>query len=309
LLQKTPVSNYKVAPAHHIQGQDPSPEQAKQCNTESTSFCKICQPVAYVDNLCSSFEWCKAFVLDNKDGCSYLKTGAGNVGPNRGFVTYCHEDCDDEAFTYNFYPNADIRDIGDFKCDDAIPGDPYCRGSGNITDAAAICDASSPCNSFVVTEKTARQPSESFLKSVSGPLATSGHVDVYVKASEDPSDSSGDPEKPGEDHPDDKGPNNVQEGQGSNEAPPSSPVPKKKTISMGVIIGIAVAGAAGLVGLVALLCCCYVKKKRAQKAAQGAKDPRALPAYSVTMDSHLGVQDYQAPDQYGDNFKATARVG
>lgn len=39
------------------------------------------------------------------------------------------------------------------------------------------------------------------------------------------------------------------------------------------------------------------------------QDPRALPAYSVTMDSQLGVQDYQAPDQYGDSFKATARVG
>ena len=86
-----------------------------------------------------------------------------------------------------------------------------------------------------------------------------------------PSDSSEHPEKPGEGHPDDKGPNNVQEGQNSKEAPPSSPIPKKKTISMGVIIGIAVAGAAGLVGLVALLCCCYVKKKRAQKAALGEK--------------------------------------
>jgi hypothetical protein len=46
-----------------------------------------------------------------------------------------------------------------------------------------------------------------------------------------------------------------------------------------------------------LLFCCAVQ------------DPRALPAYSVTMDSQLGVHDYQGPDQYADNVKATARVG
>ena len=82
-----------------------------------------------------------------------------------------------------------------------------------------------------------------------------------------PSDSSEHPEKPGEGHPDDKGPNNVQEGQNSKEAPPSSPIPKKKTISMGVIIGIAVAGAAGLVGWVALVFCCFVNILGAPMAA------------------------------------------
>jgi hypothetical protein len=87
------------------------------------------------------------------------------------------------AFTYNFYPNADLKDVGDFKCNDATPGDAYCSGPGDINAAAARCAASPmPCNSFVVKEKSTTQPATSFLKSASGPLLASAHVDVYVKA-------------------------------------------------------------------------------------------------------------------------------
>jgi hypothetical protein len=82
---------YSVAPAHNIHMQDPSPEQATQCmDTEVTSMCKICMPVADVQNRCWDLGWCKAFVLDTKDNCSYLKTGPGDaLLRDPQFVTYC----------------------------------------------------------------------------------------------------------------------------------------------------------------------------------------------------------------------------
>jgi hypothetical protein len=84
------------------------------------------------------------------------------------------------AFTY--YPQADIKDAGDFSCNlrdrQGRPQD-FCFEFGPISTVAGSCLLNSGCKAFVTAERDGR--SGGYLKNVTHPRSFVVNTDLYVR--------------------------------------------------------------------------------------------------------------------------------
>jgi hypothetical protein len=84
------------------------------------------------------------------------------------------------AFTY--YPQSDIKDVGDFSCNQRdgrgrLQG--FCFEFGYISTVAGTCLLNSGCKAFVTAERDGR--SGGYLKNVTQPRRFMANTDVYVR--------------------------------------------------------------------------------------------------------------------------------
>lgn len=89
------------------------------------------------------------------------------------------------AGTFSFFPQTDLKAIGDYNCNQELLGKPRpdCVAIGLPGTIAAECLADFRCRAFVAGDVFAdgKFSRGGFLKSVDGPRAANAQTDVYVR--------------------------------------------------------------------------------------------------------------------------------